>query len=135
MSAAPPGLVRGVGSAVVNLKHLAEVLLRVEPGLLDGDLVNVGTHGLVLQVVRVDEVERDHHCEALDGASHGHSEPAWADLNGAPDGPQEHDASCEEEQHYGRSVRLHIIVTWVVLVDRENPGRVVNWHLIHASPI
>ena len=39
------------------MEHLHEVLLRVEPSLLDNEMVDVSLNPVVLQVVSVDEVQ------------------------------------------------------------------------------
>ena len=73
VSAAPPLLISHILRSVVKLQHLYEVLLGVEPGLLDHQSINMVLQLLVLDVVGVHEVETNNDHDALDGASQSHS--------------------------------------------------------------
>ena len=68
MATAPPGFVGAVLGAVLDLNHLDEVLFGVEPGSLDHKRVNMRPDLLVLNIVSVEEVERDNNRNAFEGA-------------------------------------------------------------------
>ena len=135
MSAAPPFFVGDVLGTIVDLKHLHKVRLGVKPGLFYDKLVNVILDLLVLQVVSVQEVKADNESEGFDSTGNTDTEPGWRDFDGSPDAPEHDKHHKEVEGDDGRAVRLNIIVLGIVLVDWEDPWRVINWPLVHVSSI
>mmetsp|Transcript_19871 Transcript_19871/g.24571 ORF Transcript_19871/g.24571 Transcript_19871/m.24571 type:complete len:221 (-) Transcript_19871:3057-3719(-) len=135
VAAAPPSLVRLVLSTRANVQHLDQVGLRVAPGSLDDKLVDIGADGLVLHIVGVGHVEGEEDHECFQRASDTDAEPAGRDLDGGPDAPDGGNGGQEVEDNHTTRVRHYVVELRVVLVDGEDPGRMVDGHFVHAGAV
>ena len=135
VSSLPPSFIRDVIFARVNMKHLDQVLLGIEPGLLDDHMVNLTFDLAIFHVVGVHEIQCDTDKDSFQSARKSNSNPGGRDLNTSSDAPENTKEGPSVENDNRAGIGLDVVFLWVVFIDWENPGRMIDRSICHMCPV